>query len=34
MSVKRRPSTEPVWAKLAAHGRWYQRESTLRVPWA
>ena len=32
MSVKRSDAICPVWANDAAHGRWYQTESNVRMP--
>ena len=32
MSVKRSGAICPVWANDAAHGRWYQTESNVRMP--
>jgi len=32
MSVKRNGAMCPVWANDAAHGRWYQTESNVRMP--
>ena len=32
MSVKRSGAMCPVWANDAAHGRWYQTESNVRMP--